>query len=193
MPRRNVCAKAGHRSLADGLLCKLSPSLCYEVRRSQFHWHRFNRCNLRLYGWLESSVNMIEGLKQLFAPGATTVVFSPFLLLFIILCLGVFIGVSLLAVVIAAVSGGLLLRSQAQPVSPSFSRSFVLAAVICQFVLIFFAIEQNAWFLLGRPRLHPTVPVYIMASLAAANAALNLFVAALIIRKLTAQTKPPPA
>ena len=55
------------------------------------------------FGWLESSVNMIEGLKQLFAPGATTVVFSPILLLFIALCLGVFIGVPLFAVTGSAV------------------------------------------------------------------------------------------
>ena len=59
-----------------------------------------------LYGWLESSVNMIEGFGQLFAPGATTVLFSPFLLLFIVLSLGVFIATPLLAVAVTAVFGG---------------------------------------------------------------------------------------
>ena len=145
-----------------------------------------------LYGWLESTVNMIEGFGQLFAPGATTVVFSPFLLLFIVLCLGVFSATSLLAVAVAAICGGLLLRSRGLSMSRSFARSFVLIAVICQFAFIFFAIEQNASFLLGRPRVHPTAPAYVLAFLAGANAAVNLSVAVLIICKLTAKTKPLP-
>ena len=67
----------------------------------------------------------------------------------------------------------------------------MLIAVICQFAFIFFAIEQNASFLLGRPRVHPTAPAYVLAFLAGANAAVNLSVAVLIIGKLTAKTKPP--
>ena len=145
------------------------------------------------YGWLESSVNMIEGFGQLFAPGATTVLFSPFLLLFIVLSLAVFIATPLLAVAVAAVFGGLLIRARGLAVSRSFARSFVFVGVICQFAFILFAIDQNAWFLLRRPRVHPAAPAYVLASLAGANAAVNLFVAALIIRKLTAKTKTPPA
>ena len=53
-----------------------------------------------------------------------------------------------------------------------------------------FAIEQNVSFLLRRPRVHPTAPAYVLAFLAGANSALNLSLAALIIRKLTAKTKP---
>ena len=146
-----------------------------------------------LYGWLESSVNMIEGFGQLFAPGATTVLFSPFLLLFIVLSLGVFIVTPLLAVAVTAVFGGLLIRARGLAVSRSFARSFVFVAVICQFAFILFAIDQNAWFLLRRPRVHPSAPAYVLASLAGANAVMNLFVAGLIIRKLTAKTKQPPA
>jgi len=146
-----------------------------------------------LYGWLESAVNMIEGFGQLFAPGATTVLFSPFLLLFIVLSLGVFIATPLLAIAVAAVFGGLLIRARGLTVSRSFARSFVFVAVICQFAFILFAIDHNAWFLLRRPRVHPAAPAYVLASLAGANAAVNLFVAALIIRKLTAKTKTPPA
>ena len=37
-----------------------------------------------LYGWLESSVNMIEGLRKLFESGAGAVIFSPLLLLFVV-------------------------------------------------------------------------------------------------------------
>jgi hypothetical protein len=39
-----------------------------------------------LYGWLESSVNMIEGLRKLFesGAGAVIVIFSPLLLLFVV-------------------------------------------------------------------------------------------------------------
>ena len=71
-----------------------------------------------LFGWLESSVNMIEGLKQFFQPGAGTIVFSPILLLFIALGLGVFVGVSLLAVVAAAVLGGVVCGDAAYGAGP---------------------------------------------------------------------------
>jgi len=143
-----------------------------------------------LFGWLESSVNMIEGLRQFFQPGAGTIVFSPILLLFIGLGLGVFVGVSLLAVVAAAVLCGALLRAQALTVSRSFAQRFLLTAVICYFALIAFAIEQNVPFLLDRPRLHPNR--YLTAFVAGANAALNLSVAAFIIRKQTSKLTPPP-
>jgi len=56
---------------------------------------------------------MIGGFGLLFAPGATTVVFAPFLLLFIVLGLAVFVGTPMLAAAIAAAFGGLLLRSRA--------------------------------------------------------------------------------
>jgi hypothetical protein len=138
-----------------------------------------------MYGWLESTMNMVEGLGQLFAPGATTVIFSPFLLLFILLTLGVFVLVSLLTVAIAAVLGGSVLRFDARPVSRSFTRSFVLVTVIFQFAVILFSAGQDASFLLRRPGVHPVTPDSVMALLASANAALNLFVAALIVRKLT--------
>ena len=144
-----------------------------------------------LYGWLESTVNMIEGFGQLFAPGATTVVFSPFLLLFIALCLGVFIATSLLAVAVAAICGGLLLRSRGLPMSRSFARSFVFVAVVCHIAFIVMATRHHASFLLERPREHPKTPDYALACMAGANAGLNSFVAALIIRRLTAKANPP--
>jgi hypothetical protein len=143
-----------------------------------------------LYGWLESSVNMIEGLRQFFRPGAGTIVFSPILLLFIALGLGVFVGGSLLAVMAAATLGGVFLRYRALSISQSFARFFVVVAIISQFVFILFAIEENAPFLLDRPRLHPNR--YLAAFLAGANAALNLSVAAFIIRKQTRKSTPPP-
>ena len=140
-----------------------------------------------MYGWLEATVNMMEGLGQLFAPGATTVLFSPFLLLFILLTLSVFVATTLFTIAVPAVLGGVVLRSCAQPISRSFTRSFLLIAVICQFAIIFVSVEQNASFLLGRPGAHPNAPASVMALLASANAALHLSVAALIIRKLTAK------
>jgi len=143
-----------------------------------------------LYGWLESSVNMIEGLRQFFRPGAGTIVFSPILLLFIGLGLGVFVGGSLLTVIAAATLGGGFLRSRDLTISRSFARLVVMVAVIFQFAFVLFAVKQNALFLLDRPRLHPNI--YLAAFLVAANAALNLSVAALIIRKLTGKVNPPP-
>jgi hypothetical protein len=143
-----------------------------------------------LYGWLESSVNMIEGLRQFLRPGAGTIVFSPILLLFIALGLGVFVGGSLLAVMAAATLGGVFLRYRALTISQSFARFFVIVAIISQYVFILFAIEESAPVLLGRPRLHPNR--YLAAFVAGANAALNLSLAAFIIRKQTGKSTPPP-
>jgi hypothetical protein len=115
---------------------------------------------------------------------------APILLLFIALVLGLFAGASLLAVTAAAVLGGGFLRSRGLTVSRSFARLVVIAAVICQFAFVLFALKQNAPFLLDRPRLHPNT--YLAAIVVAANAALNLSVAALIVRKLPGKVNPPP-
>jgi hypothetical protein len=144
-----------------------------------------------LYGWLESSVNMIEGLRQFFRPGAGTIVFSPILLLFIALGLGVFVGGSLLAVIAAATLSGVILRYRALTISQSFARFFVIVAIISQFVFILFAIEENAPVLLDR--FHAFIPTGISRrSWPGANAALNLSVAAFIIRKQAGKLTPPP-
>ncbi len=86
--------------------------------------------------------------------------------------------------------GGVILRYRALTISQSFARFFVIAAIISQFVFILFAIEENAPFLLDRPRLHPNS--YLVAFVAGTNAALNLSVAAFIIRKQTGKLTPPP-
>src|SRR6266567_7703507 len=79
-----------------------------------------------LYGWLESTVNMMEGFGQLFAPGATTVIFSPFLLLFIMLGLLVFVGAPMFVVGLGAALGGWLVRSSDADVSQASFCSFVV-------------------------------------------------------------------
>jgi hypothetical protein len=142
--------------------------------------------NCALYGWLESSVNMIEGLRLLFAPGAGTVVFSPFLLLFILVGLSGFVTVPVCAVAIVAMLSAYPLRSRAITVSRSFARTFVLVAVVCQFAFLLCAIQRDAPFLRDRPRVRPKSPAIVLASLAAANAGLNLLIAAVIVRKMTA-------
>jgi hypothetical protein len=148
-------------------------------------------CNCALFGWLESTVNMIEGLGLLFAPGAGTVVFSPFLLLFIVLTLSVFTAVPLLATAIVAALSGYLLRSRRIGVTRSFSRAFVLIAVLGQFAIFSLDIAQNAPFLRDRPRVRPKSPAYVLALTMAANAALNLFVAMAIARSITAPVRAP--
>ena len=148
-------------------------------------------CNCAFFGWLESTMNMIEGLGLLFAPGAGTVVFSPFLLLFIVLTLSVFTAVPLLATAIVAALSGYLLRSRRIGVTRSFSRAFVLIAVLGQFAIFSLAIAQNAPFLRDRPRVRPKSPAYVLALAMAANAALNLFVAMAIARKITAPARAP--
>jgi len=140
-----------------------------------------------LYGWLESTVNMMEGFGQLFAPGATTVIFSPFLLLFIMLGLLVFVAAPMFFVGLGAALGGLLLRSRVADVSRFFIWAFVIVAVVCHIVFLLLATQQNASYLLERPRIHPKPPAYVLAGIAGANAALDLFVAALIIRRLIAK------
>jgi hypothetical protein len=142
-----------------------------------------------LYGWLESTANMMEGLRLLFAPGATTVVFAPFLLLFIGLTLIIFVAGPMFAAAIGAIFGGLLLRWRALSVSRSTIRSFVFVSVVCHIILIALATRYHAPFLLGRPREHPKTPTYALACVAGANAALNSLVAASIIRRLTTKAR----
>ena len=137
-----------------------------------------------LFGWLESTANMTAGLGQLFAPGATTVIFSPLLLLFILLCLGVFIAGTAFPVAITAVLGGLMLRTCDVTISQAFLRRFLIVAVAVHFIFIRIAIDLNAPFLLGRPQLHSAGP-YVLATLAAAIAVLSLFAATLIVGRLT--------
>lgn len=143
-----------------------------------------------MYGWLESTVNMAEGLGQLFAPGATTVLFSPFLLLFILVTVLVFVAMTLFMTVPPAVVGGIALRLSAQRLSRSFARWFVVIAVICQFVFISVSIDQDASFLLHRPGIHSAAPAWLMALLASANAAGDLFLAGLIVRRLADKHEP---
>lgn len=147
--------------------------------------------NCAFFGWLESTMNMIEGLRLLFAPGAGTVVFSPLLLLFIVLTLSVFTAVPLLATATVAALSGYLLRSRRIGVTRSFSRAFVLIAVVGQFAIFSLAIAQNAPFLRDRPRVRPKSPAYVLALAMAANAALNLFVAMAIARTITAPARAP--
>ena len=125
---------------------------------------------------------MLEGLGKFFEPGASTVIFLPFLLLFVALGMAVFIGAPLFAVTITAIPGSLLLCSRSATVTPSFARFFVYVAFACQFVFIFFAITHDAPFLFDRPRIHPAAPIYLLALVASANSILNLSVATVVIR-----------
>jgi len=137
-----------------------------------------------LFGWLESSVNLIEGLKTLFMPGATTVLFTPFLVLFILLCLGVFAFGSLSAVGIGAVANGIIMRNCDIDIAPLFNRTTAFISAFLISVVIFFSMEQNAGFLLSRPLNHPASPAIVLAGLAGINAALDLMVASFIVGKL---------
>jgi hypothetical protein len=125
------------------------------------------------------------GLETTIRPGATTVVFAPFLLLFIALALIIFVAGPMFAAAIGAILGGLLLRWRALSISRSTIRSFVFASVVCHIILIALATRYHAPFLPGRPREHPKTPTYALACVAGANAALNSLVAVLIIRRLT--------
>ena len=135
------------------------------------------------FGWLESSLNMIQGLGQLFAPGATTVLFLPLLVLFIVLFLAVFVAATLLPVAVTAVLGSLLLRMRQITISKVFAQRFILIAAAVHFAFVLVATQQNSPLLLGRPQAHATG--YVLAAMAAAVAALNLFIAGLIVRRIS--------
>ena len=132
-----------------------------------------------LHGWLESDANLIIGLREFFKPGAGTILFSPLIVAFILLFLAVFGAVSMLAVVATAYLGGMILRPQMTSVS--ITRSFVALAVIAHFA--FFVVVTDAPFLLHRPGVRPNA--LFVAALSAAFAALNLFVATVILRRTT--------
>ena len=144
-----------------------------------------------LYGWLESTVNMTEGLGQLFAPGATTVLFAPFLLLFILLGVMVFIAIPMIGATASGAIGALILRRRDFSLAPTTVRYFVIVAAVCHVAVIGLAAHYDAALLLHRPGVPPKTPASILAGIAGANAALNSFVAAIIMRRLLAMRKPP--
>ena len=143
-----------------------------------------------LFGVLESTVNMIEGLRLLFAPGATTVVFTPFLLLFIFLGLAVFVATPMFAASAGATLAGLVLRWRGTSVSRAALRLLVPGAVIFHIAFVLVATHYDAAFLLSRPRQRPQIPDYALACIAGANAALTAFVATLILRRLVVGRTP---
>lgn len=145
-----------------------------------------------LFGVLESTVNMIEGLPLLFAPGATTVVFTPFLVLFILLGLAVFVATPILAAAAGATLGGFLLRWRKLTASPAALRLIVPAAFVSHLAFVLVATHYDAGFLLSRPRQRPQIPEYVLACIAGGNGAFASFVAAWILRRLTLGRMPPP-
>lgn len=143
--------------------------------------------NCALYGWLESTVNMTEGLGQLFAPGATTVLFAPFLLLFIGLSLLVFVAAPMLAATAGAAFGALILRRREFSLPPTSARAMVASAVLCHVVVIGLAARYDSAWLLHRPAVRPKTPASVLVAIAGADAALNSLVAAFTMRRLIAK------
>jgi hypothetical protein len=140
--------------------------------------------NCALYGWLESTVNMTEGLGQLFAPGAATVLFAPLLLLFIVLSLLVFVAVPMLAATAGAAFGALMLRRREFSLPPTSARAMVVTAVVCHVVVIGLAARNDAAWLPHRPAVRPKTPACVLAGIAGADAALNSLVALFAMRRL---------
>jgi len=130
---------------------------------------------------------MTEGLGQLFVPGATTVLFAPFLLLFIALSLLVFVAVPMLAATAGAAFGALILRRREFSLPPTSARAMVASAVVCHVVVIGLAARYDSAWLLHRPAVRPTTPPVVLAGIAGADAALNSLVAAFTMRRLIAK------
>ena len=145
-----------------------------------------------LFGVLESTLNMIGGLHLLFAPGATTVLFTPFLVLFILLGLAVFVATPLFAAATGATLGGFLLRWRGVAAQPAALRLIVPTAVVLHVAFVLLATHYDAGFLLSRPTQRPQVPAYVLACIAGGNGAFASFVAAWILRRLTLGRTPPP-
>jgi hypothetical protein len=149
-----------------------------------------------LYGFLESSANMVEMLLIPFTTdktaGGALVIGGPFLLLFIVAALAVFIAVPLIACSIAACLGGWGLRQSGRSIS---SRSGMIAIILTAaftFALVLAASPSDGGFLVSRPLKSPKTPSALLACFAAANAAFSLFVATLILCRMTRDRRPPP-
>ena len=109
--------------------------------------------------------------------------FLPLLVLFIVLLLAVFVVATFFPVAITAVLGSLLLRMRQTTISKVFAQRFILIAAVVHFAFVLVATQQNSPLLLGRPQAHATG--YVLAGMAAAVAALNLFIAGLIVRRIS--------
>ena len=68
-------------------------------------------------------------------------------------------------------------------ISKVFAQRFILIAAAVHFAFVLVATQQNSPLLLGRPQAHATG--YVLAAMAAAVAALNLFIAGLIVRRIS--------
>lgn len=153
-------------------------------------------CTVLLFGFLESCFNMVEMLLVPFTVDRTAagaLVFGgPFLVLFILVSLGVFMVVPAVVSVAVAVLGGLGLRRGGHRVSPRWaSRTVILAAALtCALVLL---TAPREGLLPSRPRTRPKSPVAVVALVAGANAALSAYLATRILCRLTAPPGPDPA
>jgi hypothetical protein len=145
-----------------------------------------------LYGWLESSANMIEMLVLPFTSagktaGGALAFGGPFLLLFIAAGLGVFMAVPLVTSAVLACLGGWALRRTGRSVS---RRVAVVAVVLtaCATIVVVLAGQRGGW-IPDRPANRPKTSSVALACLAGANAALSVFVATGIVRWITSKPR----
>ena len=150
-----------------------------------------------LYDTLESCANMVEILLLPFtAEGKTAagaLVFGgPFLILFIAVFVAEFIAVPLAASALAACLGGWGLRQSGRSVSERSALFSIALAAAFTIAFVLVASQRDGLIPLSRPPKKPKTPAAVLACLAGGNAALSLFVATRILRRITSNRQPPP-
>ena len=149
-----------------------------------------------LYGFLESCANMVEMLLIPFTTdktaGGALAIGGPFVVLFIALGAGVFILVPLFASIAGACLGGWALwRSGNQVPRRSAWRAIVLPAFL-MIAFVWIASQYDSPMLVSRPKQKPKTPEAVLACLAGGNVALSLFVATMILCRITSKRVVPP-
>ena len=149
-----------------------------------------------LYGFLESSANMIEMLLIPFTTdktaGGALFIGGPFLVLFIVMALAVFIAVPLIACSIAACLGRWAFRRSGRSMSSHSAMIAIILSAAFTFALARVASQSESAILVSRPVKRPATPRALLACFAAANAALSVFVATRILYGTRPDRIPPP-
>ncbi|MBV9462989.1 MAG: hypothetical protein JO317_02070 [Verrucomicrobiae bacterium] len=148
-----------------------------------------------LYGTLESCANLVEGLLLPFTTDKTSagalLIGGPFLLAIITMMLAVLISVPLVASVLAACLGGWGLRQAGSALSRRSARLSIVLAALATAAFVCVASSFGALVPVSRPAQKPKTPAPVLACFAGLNAALSVFVATRILRRMTRASEEP--
>ena len=137
----------------------------------------------RLYGFLESSANLIESLLETEETAGTALMIGgPFILMFVALFVGIFVVVPLAICCIVAFLGGRVLRCSSSSVSKRLMLAVTVLAALLTGTFVSLASQYGDFMLASQPEHKPQTPTAVFACLAGFNAALSVFIAICIVR-----------